>query len=329
MMSHFFDAGQGVSSYVPELTFLETKNARGCRICHEDVAVLDARRDLRLVSYRGVMPLPDGDYLSLVGVPSEDRSFLLSHLGMHPHMLLSSSSGPLLVFGDLLPETGLLLLVRLHPPKGSKRPVSVSSLMRALSLIERADFVPSPSVASVSVRSRSGDMELCSRLEEILYYTEALSLDRLLPSDLASSALRLASFAGCDPRRIRFLDPLPELPSRQAASLLTFLLCSFLALRQQNGELLMRSEEDGDRELCCLVRFRDFSLFSLEPSEEERSVPSSLSYLDCACFEGATQSWSEGGLLLEARMPVSSPEPHTVGAPSDGVLLLSMLFFAA
>ena len=329
MMSHFFDAGQSVSSYVPEWTFLETKNVCGCRICHEDVAVLDARRDLCLVSYRGVMPLPDGDYLSSVGVSPEDRSFLLSHIGIHPHMLLSSSSGPILAFCDLLPETGLLLLVRLHPSKGSKRPVSVSSLMRALSLIERTDFVPSPSVASVSIRSRSGDVALCSRLEEILYYTEALSLDCLLPSDLTSSALRLASFAGCDPRRIRFLDPLPEMPSRQAAPLLMFLLCSFLALRQQSGELLMQSEASGDRELCCLVRFRELSLFSLEPSEDASSAVLPLSYLDCACFEGATQRHSEGGLLIEARMSVSSPDLHTVGTSLDGALLLSMLFFVA
>ena len=268
-----------VRSYVPELDFLGLKDARGCRLCREDVAVLDASNGFRTVAFRGSVMLDGEAFLSSVGLSGEERSFLEDSLGRASRVLLHSPAGPLLVFADLIRETGLLIAVRPHSPSKEKRGLRSESLVRALHLLGREDFLISPAASRSASRAHSEDLSLCQALEELLYYMDGLCPDRLLPFGLAPSVLRLANFAGCDPRRIRFPDALPDLTPIQGAHLLLFLLCSFLTLRQRSGELILGEGQENAAAFSCTVRllplensFFDREASSLTPSLRSRML---------------------------------------------------------
>ena len=154
-----------VSSFVPESLLLDGKNALSCRPCREDCALLDTNRAFTPVAFRGAFFACD-DFFSRVGVSLSELTLLTSELRTHPRMLLPTASGSLLLFGELLQTTGLLLVIRPHLPANC----SAVSLLSALSMIGETYFALPPSVSLKAASFSSFDDALLEQLRELFFY---------------------------------------------------------------------------------------------------------------------------------------------------------------
>ncbi|MBR2353453.1 MAG: hypothetical protein IKB75_04710 [Clostridia bacterium] len=301
-----------LQSYIPEVDFWERKRVRGCRICLEDCAVLDARRDFSTVSYRGNLPAFDGDFLHSVGLSSSERNFLLTAISSHRRLLLRSSLGAILVFADHLSDTGLVPVIRPHLPPETTVDAHGASLLRALSLGGHTEFSISPSFASLSDRARAQDVQVLRTLDEIFYYVDgAMSEDRAsIP--LSSAILRFANFAGCDPKRITLPEAFPALSRQDERRLLDFLLCAFLTLRQKSGGA---SFSESDERVTLSLSIDLSSPIGLGANASATDATRSFPFLQCSCFEGAEASLSDDGTVLKTALELH-PTPLTIASAS-------------
>ena len=307
-----------ISSFVPENLLLDGKDAHSCRPCREDCILLNANNHFSPVAFRGSFFDCDGDFFSYVGVSPSDLALLPSELHAHPRMLLPTPSGSLLLLGDLMPTTGLLLVIRPHLPADC----SAASLLSALSMIGETDFLPFPSVSLEASTSPFPDDALLEQMRGLFFYLNSFCTRYPFSSGLFTGSLRIARFVGC---RLE-CGPLPfdehHLDSEEQTRLAAFLLCVFLKLRRKIDQLCADLCADSEllfRYRVCAVSKSD-ALSSAFSNRETADIPD---FLRLPCFRDFRFSVSDGSIRFDALL---SQSPAFVNSVDPPLMCLSIVF---
>ncbi len=284
---------QQLNAYVPESLLTDEKQDRARRVCHEDFLIVDPANGFRILVSRGRSPMQGKRLDKLFSIPASEMKFLRSALSKSTHVLLmGGNSRALLVLGDLLRASGVLLVLSPH--------ADAHAVARLLGHMGRSDFAVSPAFSQVSPVPHSGDDEVFSQLTELFFY-----LDRILsPSPrfgLRTKTHLIANFAGCILDDVAVpLDALTCSPL-ESERLVAFLLCAFLSLRTHDRGV---SAKTDDRELPAL-RYR------IEPITDETGsdAPSlELPFLSLPAFRRFAMRKTNGTPALEAHLNLSSKD---------------------
>lgn len=271
-----------IKSYVPEAFFLEQKDREHMQIFHETFALVDPANGYRVMAGRGKGIRADLPFAPLDDLLRSERDFLERSLASSPHVLLQSGDRAILVFGDLLPASGLLLV--LCPTHGA------SSLRRALLLLQKNDFVCSSAQEKESTTPRQSDAAVYEYLRGIFY-----DLDRILsPSDSLGIWTRIAliaNFAGCAVDVQALPVKAVSITSSEALRLSAFLLCLFLSIRAE-ATAVSAAGEDAATELSLRVTLGD-------ARAHEASKPE-LPFLRLPAFRELSLLQRDGDWVLEA-----------------------------
>ncbi len=215
-----------LNSYIPEGFFLEGKQQIPPRLCRESLALVNASDHYRILACRGELFAEGALLASCCELPSSELAFLETTLCTHRAVALLGKRGPILLFGDLLTHTGLLLAVCPQLPP--------SSLRRALLAIGKGDVLCSSALPNEELIPHATDVESADCLRELFFY-----LDRMLtPREAISfwTQTRLASgISGCAVEAKSLPIASVSLSDAEQARLSAFLLSYFLRCRQQDG----------------------------------------------------------------------------------------------
>ena len=237
---------QQLKSYFPESLLIEGKQEPLRHSFHEDCLMVDPFERLRILAARSHRPVLGTSLERAYAIPAEELQFFKQHILQEgrTRLLLSDANGrAMLVFGDLLSSSGLLLVLALQD--------SAEAVARMLHHSGRTGFLPSPRLASVSLVPHADDDDVYTHLAELFFY-----LDRILADTprvgLRTKTLLIANFTGCQ------LDdtalPLETLtcPPAECERLVAFLLCAFLTLRTRDKGIRAHTDKDGQT-LCYRV----------------------------------------------------------------------------
>ena len=288
---------QQLNAYVPESFLLDEKQECARRVCHEDLLIVDPADGFHVLVARGSTPMQGKRLDKLFAIPSSEMQFLRNTLSTSTRVLLmGGNSRALLIFGDLLRSSGILLVLSPH--------ADASAVARLFNHMGRSEFVPSPALSQVSPVPHSGDDEIYEQLTELFFY-----LDRILsPSPrfgLRTKTHLIANFAGC------ILDdvavPLDALtcPTIESERLVAFLFCAFLSLRMHDRGASAKTDE---RDLPVLH-------YRVEPiaDEDDRNLPPcDFPFLALPAFRRFT--------ALSANGNAPTLEAHLNLSPQDGSL---------
>ena len=224
-----------LSSYIPESFFFSGKQQIPSRLCRESLALLRASDDYRILACRGTALCEGASFLCLCEIQNDERSFLEASIGTHRTVAIAGKRGPILLFGDLLAHTGLLLAVCPSLPS--------ESLRRALLALGRHDVLCSPAIPNEAMIPHAADAETADRLRELFFY-----LDRILkPRDAISFWTQTRLTSGIvgrevEPNRLPIKEI--EISEAEQARLSAFLLSVFLRYRHEDGKASAHVSED-------------------------------------------------------------------------------------
>ena len=299
-----------IRSYIPESFFLEQKNRDHMRLCREDLVLVDPARNYLVVAGRG-KGIREGERFELMErLPREETEFLNSSLGSASLVLLQAKGAALLVFGDLLSASGLLLILC---PR-----FEATAVRRGLLLLQRTDFICSPTLENTAPSPQGSDAAVCEYLQDVFYY-----LDRILsPSHrigLWTRAALTATFAGC-PSEYRSLpvEDIP-LPHPEKLRLTSFLLCLYLSIRAE----ALRACTEGEDSISSIA----LSVSLYEPqgvTKTEGDYP----FLSLPAFRGITLHRQPYGWILEASFQ-KEPEKSALHSASAALIGLRIVFHYA
>lgn len=271
-----------IRNYIPESFFLEKKDRDHMRVCREDVVLIDPANNFCVVAGRGKEIREGEPYTPLDRLPKSEWNFLKQSLGKGNRLLVQGKNQAILVFGDLLSATGLLLIVCPH--------FDAVALRRGLLLLQRTDFVCSPALENGTPSPQQSDASVCEYLQSIFY-----DLDRILsPSHkigIWTRAALIANFAGC-PSEFRSLpvEDIPLAPSEKLR-LSAFLLCLYLSIRAE----ALRACAEGEDSLSSISL--NVSLY--EPQDATKAE-GDYPFLSLPAFRGISLHRQSYGWLLEA-----------------------------
>ena len=306
-------------SYIPEsLAFLE-KQKESSRLFFEDCAVFDPAFDHRILASRGEGLLLGKSFFDLCGVSDLDKALFQEKFHKHRHFLLPAGKDSVLLFSEAFGDTGLLLGIRLH--------IDAITLRRVLHQLGQADFVCPTSIESASLTPQAGDFDLCLRLEELFYYTSRI-LSTKEEGSLWTRCLLIANFAGCRLERVALPVQAPPFSKRDRLRLAFFLLCSFLTMRQKDGRVGAEGSElleDESQPLYrCTVSLVEES--RAHPAKKRRKTTDFPFFLGARCFADLIAAFTEHGITLEARLPVSRTEQKLSASDPDTCFCLCFSF---
>lgn len=222
-----------MNGYVPEGSFFKGKDGRSERLCMEKIAVIDALHGYRVLVRHSFEIDLESDLFSAFGIDRDEKSYFMNALETHRRLLLHGSLGEVLVLGDWLSETGLLLAVALPESRGV--------LMQALGLMRREDIAISPFPAEALQAVAHPIDDAIGHLSELFFY-----LDRIFSTDytlgLMTRVLLIGAFVGCRVSCEALPVEFPALCAADSARLSAFLLCSLITLRRQNHPVLATAE---------------------------------------------------------------------------------------
>lgn len=292
------------SAYFPESLFLEGKQVPSCRVCREDCILIDAEQDFCPVAFRGSNVIARKNYFSEIGLSASEYSFFLTSYPMRDRILLQTTqNGILLVLGDFLDATGLLLVIRPHL-EWSHAAIG-STLLATLSFIGENGFAASPEVRSRAPQSCFSDHDLCEQMKELFFYLNSFCNPQPFSVGLFTGSLRIANFAGCKLECVSlpFQEQLTD--TAEQIRLATFLLCVFLSLRWQTDCI----RTDCAVDVSPFLRYRVCAYPSMERTgmpESTDAAASHLPFLSCNCFREYQLSLSDRAVFFHAplsRMP--------------------------
>ena len=284
---------QQLNAYVPESLLTDEKQDRARRVCHEDFLIVDPADGFRVLVSRSRSPMQGKRLDKLFAIPSSEIQFLRNALSKSTRVLLmGGDSRALLVFGDLLRASGILLVLSPHADA-----LAVARLLRHMG---RSELAVSPALSQVSPIPHSGDDEVYEQLTELFFY-----LDRILSQSprlgLRTKTHLIANFAGC------ILDdvavPLDSLTcsSLERDRLIAFLLCAFLSLRTHDRGVSAKTD-DGDLPV---LRYR------VEPISDENGNDTPLldfPFLSLPAFRHFAMCQTNGTPTLEAHLTLASKD---------------------
>lgn len=283
--------------YLPELILTEEKHSDATDPCAEDFAVIDAANSYRVLACRA-QTLKEGDLLPAAwGISRTELDFLERNISSHPHVILDTQKGAILVFADVLRSTGILLVARPY--------LQSRTLLGILRFLKRTDFLLSPTLlAQTDTSNVCSDQTMCEPIDRLLYYLDRI-LDQSDQFDLGfwSRCLLVAHFAGCRLDKALLSIERPALSKSDDARLTLFLLCTMLKLRQTSGRVCT---EEGD--LPCF--FCRVELEMPQTANRDSQVAPRTDFPLLALPEFSRFSLTEGpsGLVLEAHLQDPSGE---------------------
>ncbi len=299
-----------IRNYIPESFFLEKKDRDHMRVCREELVLVDPAQDFRVVAGRGKGIREGEPYGSLDRLPKSDREFLKRSLGNGNRLLLQGKDQAILLFGDLLSATGLLLIIC---PQ-----FDAFALRRGLLLLQRTDFVCSPSLENTAPSPQQSDAAVCDYLQAIFY-----DLDRILsPSHkigLWTRTALIANFVGC-PSEFRSL-PVEDVPLAPSEKLRpsAFLLCLYLSIRAE----ALHACAEGEDNLSSVAL--NVSLY--EPQGLTRTE-GDYPFLSLPAFRGIALHRQSYGWLLEASFQ-KEPDSLVLHSASSALVGIRIAFHYA
>lgn len=312
-----------LSSYVPETLRFSQKHQDPSRVCFEGCAVLDPANACRILASRGSELTEGEDFLALCGVSEEDRRLLDRLSPTTKRILMPCQKGCVLLLADLFWDTGLLI--------GILIPFEAVSVLRGLHWLgQQKSLLCAESLSNTSLALQMGEETICRHLEELFYY-----LTRILTpkpeASLWTRCLLIANFAGCRLHRVALPVEAPVLSKRDVSCMILFLLCSFLTLRQRNGEV----ETFGDEKIHdSMKNYRCTVLLTEEREEEEEDEEAAVSedlpyFLSAPCFSGLVASFADGEMSLQAEFSLSQGEGRLCSLGDGSRVCLSFLVLCA
>ena len=299
-----------IRSYIPEAFFLDQKGEDHMRVCREDFVLVDPADGYRAIAGRGKDLQIGTGFAPILRLSRSERAFLEANLGQNSRFLLRGKKEALLVFGDLLEASGLLLV--LSPRFDAK------SLQRGLALLQKGEFLSSGGVTARAPSPRNGDGAVCNYLQEVFYY-----LDRIFsPTDslrLWTTASLIANLAGCRadfgamPTEAIDLLPLDRL------RLSAFLLCLFLSIRE-NATLATATGNVSDAEV-------SIGVSPTLPLGAERACD--YRFLQLPAFRDISLAFRDGGWVLEAKFCQKTEGSVLFAKDSLPIRLLAFFRFAS
>lgn len=213
-----------INSYYPEHLYFEHKQEEDERICTEDLAIVDTRKNCRILAARGIGVRTGEDLFQAFQIPQEELPLIYGHLLSNPRILWVANGRPLLFFGDWLSETGLLLVIR---PNGSVQ--AICEVLREFPT-ERFAFPQSyPSERRVAKELRAA----YEVLTDIFSYTDVIFSQQSIP--MHRLLLTVAKFAGCHIHSANLFSTAQGIPTVPSPRTTAYLICSLLFLRDQSG----------------------------------------------------------------------------------------------
>lgn len=299
-----------IRSYIPEAFFLDRKDEAHMRVCREDLVLVDPFDEYRVVAGRGKELCLNEPFEPILQLPRSERKFLKASLGQKPHLLLRKKNKPLLVFGDWLESSGLLLVLCPN--------CDAESLQRALALMQRDDFACSEIASTNFPSPKHGDGAVLEYLQELFYY-----LDRIFSTSkelgLWTVASLTANLAGC---RADFgamtTEPLSLFPLDRMR-LSAFLLCLFLSMREE-ASVASASASVSETEV-------SLSVSSVLPSGTASAC--GYRFLQLPAFRDILLSRRNGGWVLEASFYKKTEQLVLHTKNSDPILLLAFFQVAS
>ncbi len=215
-------------SYVSEKLFFEDKDRRRCRRLHDDVAVLDAASDFRILAARGFSEPIGTPLFSSLALPDADLARVDAFLKSDGTcLLLGVGKASILLFSAWYASCDLLLAVRVHQEERE---------VRAL-----LDAAKSGAAIPVFSPEEPEETSLLLQLAEIFYYTEHILQDR---GNFWTHCLTVANFVGCRLEQLRLPVSGVSLDEKDFHRITAFLVCLFLTMRARDGKI--RATETGD-----------------------------------------------------------------------------------
>ncbi|MBQ8309465.1 MAG: hypothetical protein IJX80_00445 [Clostridia bacterium] len=221
-----------IESYIPEHDLFDGKDHSGCRIFHDDCAMLNAYDSFRIVSERGFQAPIGTPFCSVLPFSETSISRLQKFIRSDDEcLLLSTENASVLFFSALLQSTGLLLAVRIAYDEKNVRKALEHARYDAFSPIFRPNNDQS-----------EGEIALTEQLTEIFYYTERM-LKQPHGAGLWTHLYLIANFVGCRLEHVSLPANLPALSNRDWKRPTAFLLCTFMLLRHHTGRNVTVAKE--------------------------------------------------------------------------------------
>ena len=223
-----------IRSYVPESVFFDNKDQSGCRIFHDNCAIINAADKYRLIAARGI-DIPIGEpFFETLSISDEETNCLQKFLQtQEEYILLSCQKSTLIVFSALLQNTGLLLVVQVSYCKKDVQKSINNARRDAFSPIFHPDNIVFPE-----------EPKLEEKLAEIFYYTNRI-LQPPTTLGLWTRLLLIANFVGCRLEHVSLSASFPTLPKNHQDVLTAFLLCAFLIFRHRTGKNRITSPNEN------------------------------------------------------------------------------------
>lgn len=309
---------KSLHSYIPELSMLETKHRDGTRAVHEDCAVVDAASGYRILAGRGEQITPEATLPALCGLTKSDIALLETALCKHHRILLKGKRRTVLIFADMLQETGTLIAILPH--------AGATAFRRALTLTGHHDLVCIPSFPEPSATDT--DEEVCEQVEELFFYMDRILL-RHDGVGIWTRSLLIANFTGCKLENVALPVENPPISAADEARLTVFLFCVFLTLRQKNGQVSAKSVQPLQANEAYSYQV---VLTPTDPPRQKRSAKeenTDFPFLSLPAFYDFSARISDGRAILEAILPQSSKLPQMFHSAQDAFLHLRLELWGA
>ena len=214
---------QELNAYIPAIDFTNEKALTPLRTHREDIAVIDPNNHYQILACRPHQANAGASLPSLWAIPDEELSFLRTALSSHSRVALLADGCAVLILGELLAASGVLLAVR---PQ-----ISPAALRRYAESCGLGDLAFSPAFPRPSASLSEAELE---QLDELNYYLGQILTPRKKVG-IATLTWRIANFVGCRLEENKLSPVEDRLAEGQLKRLTAYLLCTFLHLRTLGG----------------------------------------------------------------------------------------------
>ncbi len=289
-----------VSGYVPESFFLEGKDRPGCRVLHDDCAVVEASEGLRILASRGFGADAGASLASLLHLTAAQCARLSQFSESKEHCcLMDVGDASVFFFSAWYAPCRLLLAVRVH--------AEAREVRRVLAAAEERAGVP-----LFDTEKDHATPTLLLQLAEIFYYTDHI----LTPTQsLWTHCRTVANFVGCRVEDLHLPLRTEALSADDFHRLTAFLCCLFLTLRARTGHIhaAQMPTDAGEDEGCFTLRVEQRvhrSAADVCPFEGISLTEKSFAFLELPAFRAF--SGAQIGRDLVFDLAFSKPQAATV-----------------
>ena len=214
---------QELNAYIPAIDFTNEKALAPLRTHREDISVIEPNNHYQILACRPHQANAGASLPSLWAIPDEELAFLRTALSSHSRVALLADGRAVLILGELLAASGVLLAVR---PQ-----ISPAALRRYAESCGLGDLVFSPAFPASAASLSEEELE---QMDELNYYLGQILTPRK-EVGIATLTWRIANFVGCRLEENKLSPVEDRLAEGQLKRLTAYLLCTFLHLRTLGG----------------------------------------------------------------------------------------------